>query len=547
MGKRAIYLFSLFLLFSCSNNQHESKLRLIHDAHIFSFEGEAEREFEAMVLDGDEILCAGSFDSLSALYPHARRISMEGRTIYPGFHDAHTHFYAFGKGLNEVDLRSCKSWEEVLNRVLEYSKNNPEKKWLVGRGWDQNLWKDKVFPDRSKLDSLFGNKYVFLKRIDGHAAIVNENVLSLSGINGSTEVEGGLIIKRVGSDIPSGVLVDNAVDLVQAHLESPTFKDIRANLLAAQEVCLNYGITAITEAGLDLNIIKVIDSLQRSGELKMRIVAMLNPGVDEFEFAENHGPIDNEYLKVSSFKLYADGALGSRGALLKSPYCDNSTSGLALHDAYYFHQTCQRIYDLNFQVCTHCIGDSANKLILDIYGSILKGENDRRWRIEHAQVLDPKDIELFHKFKVIPSVQPTHATSDGSWAENRLCEDRMKGAYAYSTLLDQAGLLALGTDFPVEEVTPMNTYLSAVFRRNRTDSIAFRPEEKLSSFHSLKGMTYWPAIAGFTDNYYGSLASGKKADFIVLDRPLSKLSYDELIKTNPVKEVWIAGNKLIEQ
>lgn len=499
-------------------------------------------EYEAILVAQDEIIAIGTEDSLAKINPDAKKVSLNGQHVYPALHDAHTHFYAFGRGLTELNLKGITSWQSAVESLVEYGLNNPERTWLIGRGWDQNLWEGQAFPDRAALDSLFPDKPVLLKRVDGHAAVVNAAALKRAKLNEETVIEGGALLKRSNGEL-SGVLIDNAVDAVSKLIPPPNFAEVRQSLLAAQEVCIQYGIGAVTEAGLDLPIVLAIDSLQRSGELKLRVIVMLNPGEAEFQFAKDQGIYRTPNLRVGSFKLYADGALGSRGALLKSPYCDAPTQGLALNIPAYFDQTCERVLELGYQACTHCIGDSANSLMLDVYSRLLKPENDKRWRIEHAQVVDLNDLDKFKRWKIIPSVQPTHATSDMQWVEARLCAEREHGAYAYRSLLKSVGLLALGTDFPVEEVNPFLTYLSAVFRKNSAlePEQGYRNEEKLSTFETLKGMTYWPAYAGFTEDEYGSLQVGQKADFLMLEKPIESYSQKDLAKGDFVQELWLSG------
>lgn len=540
-----LFLISLFFIGSCSEGTKSHQYILFTDFNGHSFHGETPTRFNAMLCDGDRILALGSSDSLAKLYPEAKRVSLENRYVYPALHDAHTHFYAYGRGLTELNLKGIQSWQEVVKELDLYAKKNQDRAWLVGRGWDQNLWTGQAFPDRQLLDSLFPDKPVLLKRVDGHAAIVNAEALRLAGLTEKSVIPGGELIKRQDGSL-SGVLVDNAVDAVSQLIPPPDFAQIQSALLAAQEQCLSYGIGVVTEAGLDLAIVRVMDSLQRSGELKIRVVAMLNPGEEEFRFAEENGVYQTPNLRVGSFKLYADGALGSRGALLKSPYCDAPTSGLALQSPSYFDKTCERAFNLGYQVCTHCIGDSANSLILQVYSSLLKPDNDKRWRIEHAQVVDPQDIHLFKDWRIIPSVQPTHATSDMHWVEDRLCTEREQGAYAYQTLLKAAGFLALGTDFPVEEVNPFLTILSAVYRKNAKlePETGYRTDESLSLFETLKGMTYWPAFSAFTEGEYGSLQSNRMADFIVLDKPIESYSQSELVAGDIVREVWMNAKKV---
>lgn len=539
MGRSFLIFACVLSLFVACRSTPKVDL-LVYGGQVNSF-GPEYLQAECLVIDQGKIVAIGNTDSLRALYTATKEIDLQGKYLYPAWHDAHAHFASFGKGLFELDLKGKATWEACLEAIAAYVKAHPDRAWVKGRGWDQNLWGGK-YPDRSMLDSLYPDKHFYLSRIDGHAALVSGNVLEKLAFKPETAVEGGAMItdpsnaKRL-----TGVLIDNAADLAKTVIPELGSKEIREALLAAQERCVSSGIAAITEAGLDLKLILLIDSMQKEGLLHMKFITMLNPGPEEFEFA-GKGIYETPKLKVASFKLYADGALGSRGALLKEPYCDHKGSGLAIHNQAYFDSVCRLIYDLGFQANTHCIGDSANRLILETYGRFLGGKNDRRWRVEHAQVLDLHDISFFSKYSIVPSVQPTHATSDMFWAEDRLCSGRMPGAYAYKSLLKEAGCLPLGTDCPVEDINPMYTLVSAVFRVNVSllPPKGFQNEEALSHFEALKGMTWWPAWAGFKENQFGALFPGMDADFVIYDTDLQKAGPEQLLKTIPFS-AWIDG------
>lgn len=543
MNKGILLLVISLILFSC--RQEDQADLLLFNGTIYSF-GSNTGSWEAMAVSGGKVVATGTASGLRKRFRFREEMDLNGKIVYPGFHDAHAHFYGLGKGRSEADLRNLNSWEETVLKVAEFRKENPENIWIIGRGWDQNRWPEKVFPDRKLLDSLFPDIPVMLTRIDGHAVIVNETAIRLAGIDATLKVEGGEIRLRDEGKTLSGVLIDRAGEWVEKVIPPPNPSEIAKYVLKAQEVCLPYGLTAITEAGLPLEVVLVLDSLQRTGQLKMRFYAMLNPGEAEFAFARQKGIWRTDRLGVQSFKLYADGALGSRGALLLKPYCDHQGQGLAMNDATYFDSICRMVAHLGYQANTHCIGDSANRMILTTYATVLKGKNDRRWRIEHAQVVDPSDFHYFRDYSIIPSVQPTHATSDMLWAVHRLCDHRMQGAYAYKTLLKMAGVLPLGTDFPVEEVNPFYTYLAAVYRQNPQlePQQGFQMQEALDSLSVLKGMTWWPAVSAFREKEWGALEPGYEADFIILEKSLPSLTPAELSRTNPVKEVWIAGEQV---
>jgi predicted amidohydrolase YtcJ len=337
----------------------------------------------------------------------------------------------------------------------------------------------------------------------------------------------------------TGVLVDNAVDLVEKVVIPPSAAEISKALMKAEKECFALGLTTLADAGLDIETCLFLDSLCRKNELNMYLYLMLNPTENGLAYARKTGIYETDHLKICSFKLYADGALGSRGAKLKQNYCDRpGHSGMLLNSLEYFDQWCNDVKNTTtYQVNTHCIGDSANRLLLGTYGKYLKGKNDERWRIEHAQIMDTADFYLFEKYSVIPSVQPTHATSDGPWAEDRLCKSRMKGAYAYKTLLNLNGYMPLGTDFPVEYLNPLYTFYSAVYRENATAPALkpFQKEESLTPMQALQGMTIWAAKACRLEHRKGSLSKGKDADFIILDQDLLNTPKQEVLKTRVLK------------
>jgi predicted amidohydrolase YtcJ len=384
-----------------------------------------------------------------------------------------------------------------------------------------------------------------LKRVDGHAALVNDYVLKLANINFTTKLNGGLVLTN--GNKPTGVLIDNAVDLAEAVIPEITLIDKVKALKLAQQHCYDFGLTSVTDAGLDLPIIHLIDSLQQSGTLNMRVYAMVSLNNHNLQEALKIGVYKTEKLNVSSFKMYADGALGSRGACLNKPYSDDvHNHGFLLTDIHKMRAYVLQIANSKFQLNTHCIGDSGNRFVLNLYSKVLPKNNDRRWRIEHAQVIDSSDFELFAKHSIIPSVQPTHATSDMVWAKDRLGNQRLKFAYAYQMLLKQNNWLPLGTDFPVEYVSPFYTFYAAVARKdaNGMPTSGFNIENALTREQALKGITIWAAKAAFEENEKGSIETGKFADFIITDTDL--LAEQDLLKIRNLKprHVYVGGNKV---
>ena len=489
---------------------------------------------EAIAISNNKIVAWGSKDDIIHKFTTQNQTSHDGY-IYPGFIDAHSHFYGYGITLNKVDLRNTFSLEDVVNKTVEFAKSNNDY-WITGRGWDQTDWTEKGSISNNLLNIYFPDRPVFIKRIDGHAAIANRKALELAGITNKTSVEGGVIEQKNG--VLTGLLTDNAMELVDGVISKPNRSSQISALLKAQENCLKAGLITVTDAGLDLNTIQLIDSLQQSGDLKIRLYIMANPSHENFEYFKKIGAITKPQLQVSSFKIYADGALGSRGAKLKEPYCDKENfTGVWVTNPTTIDSLCQLIFSMNFQANTHCIGDSANRKVLEIYGKHLEGKNDHRWRIEHAQVVSPSDRNLFVDYSIIPSVQPTHATSDMNWASDRICSHRMDGAYAYRSLLNLNHYLPLGTDFPVEDISPLKTFYAAVYRQNEKNKPigGFMMNESLSPKEALLGMTIWAAKGNRMEQNIGSLEKGKLADYIVLDQDILYDRY--MLDTKVIKTV----------
>jgi predicted amidohydrolase YtcJ len=479
---------------------------------------------EAFAVNERKILATGTTKDILKKFSSSEINDLTGKTVYPGFIDAHCHFYGYGAGLTEVDLNGTKSFDEILERVTEYSKSH-KGKWILGRGWDQNDWQTKEFPDKSSLDKLFPEIPVLLVRIDGHAAIANQAALDLAGINAGTITEGGTFVKKNGK--LTGVLIDMAIEKVRALIPPPSHSEIQDALLAAQNNCFAVGLTSIGDAGLEKNIINAIKDLNSEGKLKMRIYAMLTPSQENLNEFVYKGISKSDYLNIRSIKLYADGALGSRGAKMKLPYSDDpDNSGLWLTSPENMKKMAVLADSFGYQVNTHCIGDEANFQVLKIYSEVLKTSNDKRWRIEHAQIVDPNDMQMFGKFNIIPSVQSTHATSDMYWAAERIGDQRMAGAYAYKSLMKENGWIPNGSDFPVEDINPLYGFFAACVRKDKQmqPEQGFQVSEALNREESLRGMTIWASMAAFEENEKGSIEAGKFADFVVCDRDIMIVS-----------------------
>ena len=515
---------------------------IIHNGNIVSVT-EDSLIFDAMAIKSGRIIAIGKEQQILNKYSAAESIDLQLDWVYPGFIDAHCHFLGYGLSLQQLELKGTKSFEEVVERCINFNKNNIST-WIEGRGWDQTIWENSSNPNKKALDDKFPNTPVLLRRVDGHMAIANQSALNIAGITTETEISGGFI-EILNGEI-TGIISDKAVDHIRQFIPKPNEQQKKKALLDAQRNCFAVGLTTVDDAGLNKSDVQLIENLEKSEELKMRIYIMLSDTKENFDYYLDTvgGPYKTDRINVAAFKFYGDGALGSRGACLLSPYSDVDSAhyGMLLNNPNYYREKAQLIYDRGFQMCTHSIGDSTSRLILNIYGDILGGENDKRWRIEHAQVVDSADFKLFKEFNIIPSVQPTHATSDMRWARLRLGKTRIRFGYAYQKLLYQNKLIALGTDFPIENISPIETFYAAVARKNKNGmpKNGFQIENALSRWETLKGMTIWAALSNFEEQDKGSLEVNKLADFTILDRNILTVPEDEILETQ-VKATYVNG------
>nr|WP_314840216.1 amidohydrolase [uncultured Flavobacterium sp.] len=534
-------LFSTLFLFSCNQNEKIMVDAIITDATIYTVNNTFEKA-TAMAIDKGKIVAIGTDTDIEKKYQSNNTTKADGKFIYPGLIDAHCHFYTYGLSLQEVDLRGTTSMADIISRLKAFQKEkNPA--FIVGNGWDQNDWDVKKYPTKADLDVAFPNIPVVLNRVDSHAIIVNSKALALAGITKDTNAEGGQI--EIVNGEPTGILVDNPMELIFKIIPKPTRKIQIAALLDAEKVMFDYGLTTVNDAGLDPDIIHLMDSLQKAKLMKLNVYAMVTANQKNIDLYLKKGVYKTDQLNVRSFKMYGDGALGSRGACMHKPYSDKPGQyGALLAPVVGLKSVAKQIANSNFQLNTHAIGDSANTVILKIYKEVLAGTKDRRWKIEHAQVLREADFEYF-KFGIIPSVQPTHATSDMYWAEERLGKQRLKNAYAFKKLLQKAGTVALGTDFPVEEVNPMLTFHAAVTRKDVKDfpKGGFQMENALTRAETLRGMTLWAAYSNFEEKEKGSLEVGKWADFVIYDEDLMKVKENMMVKMKP-SGTFIKGQKV---
>ena len=508
---------------------------LVHNAQVYTVNDNFDKVSAFAVKNGKFVAVGG--EELLEKYKPANTVDAQGLSIYPGFIDAHSHLLELGLNQFKADLKNSLGMNHVVQKLKEHQQIHNHN-FIMGIGWDQNQWKDNSYPDNKALNIAFPKTPVVLKRVDGHAYLVNNKAIEMAMINENTKIEGGQIIRKKGK--LTGLFIDNAMDLINGII--PEFsREQKVNAYqAAQELCFENGLTTVTEAGLSKENIYLLDSLQKSDLLKIRVYAMIENDRKSIDHFMDSGILKTAQLNVRSVKIYADGALGSRGAALKSDYSDQKGHrGSLLLTKDSIKQIASLLAKNSFQLNTHAIGDAANQMVLEAYNEVLDSIEDPRWRIEHAQVMSPEDFQMFND-KIIPSVQPLHATSDMNWAVKRIGIQRLKGAYAYKDLLDWSGLLALGTDFPVEEINPFQTFYAAVSRKPPgawSSQAPFQEKNALSRYEALLGITKWAAYASFEENEKGSIEVGKYADFVILDQDIMRVAIDRVIDTKIVATI----------
>ena len=536
----SITIFSILLILACSRMKQKADLIVIN-GKVYTVDS-CSTKAEAFAVKDGKILAIGTTDEISRGFSAPETLDLMGKDVYPGFIDAHCHFYGYALGLQYVDLLGCVSFDEVIQRIQNVKVE--EGRWLVGRGWDQNLWAEKRFPDNSKLNLLFPKIPVMLIRVDGHVVLANQAALNAAKIDGQNSFGPGQV--EIKSNVLTGILREMAADKIRSSVPVPSGKALEGLINEAERRCFSVGLTTVSDAGLDYEQVILLDSMHRTGKLSMQIYAMLTPNENNIQNLVKKGIFQTENLVARSIKIYADGSLGSRTARLKCEYSDaKGETGLIVTSPDSIHRLCQLALDNGYQVNTHCIGDSAVRMVLDQYAKLLQGRNDRRWRIEHAQVVDPVDLHYFKDYSIIPSVQATHATSDMYWAVDRLGPVRVKSAYAYRDLMNQNGWLPNGTDFPIENISPLMTFFAAVSRQDLKGFPigGFQPENALSREEALRSVTIWAARANFMEKTKGSLEIGKDADFIVADKDIMQIKLRDIPETK-VLMTFIRGKGL---
>ena len=468
--------------------------------------------------------------------------------------DAHAHVTGLGQSLLNVDLVGTTSYEQVIARVVERARTTPKGEWIVGRGWDQNDWGDTRWPTHEALSHAVPDHPVYLERVDGHAGLVNALALQKMGVTKATKDPSGGAIERDAQGNPAGVFVDNAQDLIGRAIPAQTRAQVKNAIKLAIDEMHRWGLTGVHDAGASAQVLELYEELGRESALNIRLYAMISDDAPTIEAWFKRGPqigLHDGMLWVRSIKLYQDGALGSRGAALLEPYSDDArTNGLLVSAPEHIKEFATRALRAGFQVNTHAIGDRGNRLVLDSYEAALKvvPTADHRFRIEHAQILNADDIPRFAALGVIPSMQASHQTSDMYWAGNRLGEGRLRGAYAWRSLIESGVVIPNGSDFPVEYVDPLISFRAAVSRQDAHGWPAggWYPEQRMTRDEALKSMTLWAAYAGFQENELGSLAAGKRADFVVLDQDIMRVP-DSMLSSTHVLSTWVGGRNVYER
>jgi len=508
--------------------------------------------FSALAFDDKgKVIAVGSEKQVAAKAPKAQHIDAGGKTLLPGLIDAHGHVFELGEIAASASMFGTQSLNDATKAVAEFAGKHPERPWVVGFGWNQEIWKLGRFPTAAELDAVVSDRPALLHRVDGHALWVNSKALQLAGITKDTQDPPGGKIERDAEGNPSGVLVDGAMALMYRVVPTPTEADGRAALDAALAYLSSVGLTSVHDAGIGIKQDRLYRAYADHDKLTTRVYAMIGDTKEDFDVLSANGPLksyaDDRYA-LAAVKLYSDGALGSRGAALLAPYTDMpSTKGLLFYPDAEMRAKMDKAMKAGYQVNVHAIGDAGNRQILDAFQDLIRKYHNvaLRHRIEHAQVVTLEDIPRFKTLGVIPSMQPTHATSDQNMAEQRIGHERMKGAYAWRTFLKQGSKIACGSDFPIESPNPFEGIHAAVTRQNN-DGVpngGWYKNQAMTLTEAFRCFTLDAANAGHQEKVLGSLEPGKWADFIVVDRDLFAIPAADIGKTG-VLQTWVAGKKV---
>jgi predicted amidohydrolase YtcJ len=510
---------------------------------------------QAIAIRDNKIVALGTSEDLIRTYKSKNVIDLQDKSVFPGFIDGHAHILGEGGRLQTLDIVGTTSPDQIAGMVQERIKKFKPGQWIIGRGWDQNNWEAKEFPTHDILDKVAPENPVLLRRVDGHSVWLNSKAMQLANIARETkDPEGGKII-RDRNGVPSGILVDNGINLIDKVLPPLTTDEIEQRLKLAMEECARLGLTEVHDMGVDLETIGIYKKLIDRGECPIRIYAAIDgPGETWNYYLKNGKEVGygDGMLTIRAIKLYIDGALGSRGAALIESYSDDpGNRGLTVTSEDSLISVCKQAKEHGFQVCTHAIGDRGNYIMLNVYEKVLRSSgteiSSSRWRIEHVQVLQPSDVPRFNSIGILPSMQPTHATSDMDWAEIRLGSERIKGAYAWRSIFQTGSHIIGGSDFPVEFVNPLFGIYSAITRQDKTGNPpnGWCPEQRMTREEAVKCFTQWAAYGAFQENEKGTIEIGKWADLTVLSKDIMKVPPKEIIDTNV--EMTIVNGKIVYQ
>lgn len=527
---------------------------IVTNARVYTAD-EARPLAEAFAVRDGRIVFVGSRQEANALKGASTRVlDAAGKTVIPGMVDAHAHFGGLAQTLRSVDLVGTRSYDEVIARVVERAKTIPKGSWIQGRGWDQNAWGDTRFPTHEKLSAALPDHPVVLERVDGHAVLINALAMQRAELTAATKDPSGGKILRDTRGAPSGVLVDKASGLVESRIPAPTAAETRGALKEAISVMHRWGLTGMHDAGASRGLIDLYEDMAKQKELNLRLYVMISDDSAAIDHYMRIGPRSALYdgqLWVRAIKLYADGAMGSRGAALLEPYSDDpNNTGLLLSAPAHIRDVAERGLKSGFQINTHAIGDRGNRVVLDAYEQALKAQPtaDHRFRVEHAQTLHYDDLPRFAQLGVIPSMQASHQTSDMYWIGKRLGPTRVLGAYAWRSLINSGVVIPNGSDFPVEQVNPLISFHAAIARQDANDWPAggWLPEQRMTREEALRSMTLWPAYSAFQEKEMGSLTPGKVADFVLLDQDIMRVPPELVLKTN-VLATYVGGKAVYEK
>ncbi|AVR95132.1 amidohydrolase [Pseudoduganella armeniaca] len=548
---RRLHFLTAALALAC-NAQAQT---LIDNANGYTLDaGGKLLRFQALAFDAaGRIVAVGSAADVAAKAPGYQRIDAQGRTVLPGLIDAHGHVFGLGQVATAAELYSSTSLDDAVRKVSAYARANPQRAWVVGNGWNQEIWKLGRFPTAAELDAAVADRPALMHRVDGHAVWVNSRALALAGISKDTPDPAGGKIERDAQGNATGILVDGAMALVTKVMPAATEAEERAALDGALALLGKNGLTSVHDAGIGVAEDKLYRAYADQGKLTTRVYAMIGDTAADFDRLAANGPLPsyaNDLYALASVKLYADGALGSRGAALIKPYSDAPhTHGLLFYKDGEMRAKMEKAIKAGYQVNVHAIGDAGNRQILDNYAALLKKyPNVQRHRIEHAQVVALADIPRFKQLGIIPSMQPTHATSDQNMAEQRVGPKRIEGAYAWRTFLKQGSRIACGSDFPIESPNPFEGIHAAVTRQDMRDVPAggWHKEQAMTLTEALRCFTLDAAWAARQEKAIGSLEAGKWADFIVTDRDLFAIPASEIGKVG-VLETWVGGKRVFQK